>query len=115
MVATFSRLVRFRDPEGKVHYGEAGSDWQQDIHGQTIPTYSIDDPWAPDFPLTGVKAQVAKVARHGTVYLARANGQQILSPLESIPLMIGIGLNYKSHAEEANVRCSLSCYVKARY
>jgi len=30
--------------------------------------------------------------------------QQVLCPLESVPIIIGIGLNYRVHAEEAKVR-----------
>ncbi|KIW95657.1 uncharacterized protein Z519_04242 [Cladophialophora bantiana CBS 173.52] len=87
MTSRFTRLIRFEDPQGKTHYGAAGADWKLNLQGQTLPTYDISSPWASEFPLSGQKAEVAK----------------ILSPLETIPLMFGIGLNYKSHAEEANV------------
>ncbi|EXJ67934.1 uncharacterized protein A1O5_08548 [Cladophialophora psammophila CBS 110553] len=87
MTSKFTRLIRFEDPQGKIHYGEAGADWKLNLQGQTLPTYDITSSWASEFPLSGQKAEVAK----------------ILSPLETIPLMFGIGLNYKSHAEEANL------------
>lgn len=61
MPAKFTRLIRFEDAQGKVHYGEAGPDWQKDLRGQKVPTYDISDPWASEFPLTGKQVQVAKV------------------------------------------------------
>lgn len=63
MAFKFSRLVRFEDSNGTVHYGEAGSDWQKDLRGQTVPTYNISDPWDEEFALTGKEVQVAKVKR----------------------------------------------------
>ena len=61
MAANFTRLIRFEDAHGKIHYGEAGSDWKKDLHGQSVPTYDIADPWASEYPLTGDKVQIAKV------------------------------------------------------
>jgi hypothetical protein len=61
MSAQFTRLVRFEDSNGNIHYGEAGSDWRKDLIGQTIPTYSISSVFEEDFPLTGSKVEVAKV------------------------------------------------------
>ncbi|KIX06972.1 uncharacterized protein Z518_04948 [Rhinocladiella mackenziei CBS 650.93] len=82
MAAKFSRLVRFEDSSGKIHFGEAGSDWQKDLVGQTVPTYNISDAFDGEYALTGDK---------------------VLCPLMSVPIIIGIGLNYKVHAEEANL------------
>lgn len=46
-------------------------------------------------------------------HLALADdNNQILSPLDTIPLMFGIGLNYKSHAEEAGVDISRFFHVE---
>lgn len=61
MAAKFTRLVRFADPKGNIHYGEAGSDWKVDLLGRKLPTYDITDPWASEFALTGHSEQVAKV------------------------------------------------------
>lgn len=61
MAAKFTRLVRFADAEGKIYYGEAGSDWKADLVGRKLPTYDITDPWASEFVLTGHEMQVAKV------------------------------------------------------
>lgn len=61
MSAQFTRLVRFEDSHGNIHYGEAGSDWQKDLIGQAIPTYNISSVFEDEFPLTGSKVEVAKV------------------------------------------------------
>lgn len=63
MPAEFTRLVRFEDPQGKIHYGEAGPDWKTDLRGQNVPTYDISSPFASEFPLTGQKSQIAKVSK----------------------------------------------------
>lgn len=62
MAATFSRLVRFEDSKGEVHFGEAGSDWQKDLAGQIVPTYDISDAFQTEYSLSGHKVEVAKVA-----------------------------------------------------
>ncbi len=61
MAAKFERYVRFEDPNGKIHHGEAGLDWQKDLVGQTVPTYNISDVFDGQYPLTGDKAEIAKV------------------------------------------------------
>lgn len=60
MTVQFSRLVRFEDPSGKIHYGEAGSDWQKDLIGQSVPTYNVTDPFKGEYSLTGSKAEISK-------------------------------------------------------
>lgn len=60
MPPQFTRLVRFEDSKGDVHFGEAGSDWQKELVGQTVPTYSISSALEEDFPLTGSKVEIAK-------------------------------------------------------
>ena len=71
MVAKFSRLIRFEDSSGKIHYGEAGADWKKDLHGETVPTYDISSPWTAEYPLTGDKVQVAKVRAYRPVALSQ--------------------------------------------
>lgn len=61
MATNFARLVRFEDPEGKIHYGEAGKDWKLELLGRTVPTYSISDIGETEFKLTGQEAEIAKV------------------------------------------------------
>ncbi|KIW99289.1 uncharacterized protein Z519_00952 [Cladophialophora bantiana CBS 173.52] len=86
-MAKFSRLVRFEDPSGNIHYGEAGTEWQKELVGQVVPTYDISDAFDGEFALTGNNVEIAKV----------------LCPVTSVPIIIGIGLNYKIHAEEAKL------------
>lgn len=55
--------------------------------GVSVPTYIGGKPWEDVFTLTKQTATFTKV----------------LSPIDSRPLVIGIGLNYRQHAEEAKV------------
>ena len=61
MVAQFSRLLRFEDAKGQIHYGEAGEEWQQNLIGRIVPTYDIADAFAREYHLTGEKVEVHKV------------------------------------------------------
>ena len=61
MPAKFTRLVRFQDAQGAIHYGEAGADWTTDLHGKTVPTYDISSPFDAEYSLTGQEVKVAKV------------------------------------------------------
>ena len=63
MASPFSRLVRFEDSNGQVHYGEAGDEWQQDLVGRKVPTYNISDPFGDNFPLSGKEVEIAKVIK----------------------------------------------------
>jgi 2-keto-4-pentenoate hydratase/2-oxohepta-3-ene-1,7-dioic acid hydratase in catechol pathway len=82
MVASFSCLVRFKDSNGKIRYGDVPSG-PDDLVGKTANVLSGEEPW--DLKPTQETAQIGEV----------------LSPLESIPLVYGIGLNYKKHIEES--------------
>lgn len=68
MPANFTRLVRFEDPQGQVHYGEAGSDWKKDLHGQKIPTYDISSPFDSEYRSSGLEIEVAKVTLQDRIY-----------------------------------------------
>ncbi|RSL76752.1 hypothetical protein CEP51_009687 [Fusarium floridanum] len=81
MKNNFERLVRFQDPSGRVLYGESPS--LGDLVGQEVPVYAGDDPW--DLKATATTAKISKV----------------LSPLPRVPIIYGIGLNYKTHISEA--------------
>lgn len=89
-MAAFNRLVRFEDATGKVLYGELPKDtaWHQDLIGLTVELYQGTAPWDADFHLTKSKGKIAK----------------LLSPIPSTPIVYGIGLNYRQHAEEAKVK-----------
>ncbi|EXJ53345.1 uncharacterized protein A1O5_13416 [Cladophialophora psammophila CBS 110553] len=82
MSANFSCLVRFKDPGGQIHYGDVAN--TIDLVGQTATILEGDDPW--NLKPGSQKAQIAEV----------------LCPLESVPLIYGIGLNYKKHIEESS-------------
>jgi predicted lipoprotein len=56
----FTRLVRFEDEKGQIQYGEAGNQWEKDLHGQTLPTFN-GDALMGSLELSGQTAQVAKV------------------------------------------------------
>ena len=68
MPAKFTRLIRFRDPKGHVHYGEAGDQWQQDITGKQVSTYDITTPYEANFQLSGKEAEVAEVGLSTAVW-----------------------------------------------
>lgn len=81
MAPIFNCLLRFSDPDGKIHYGEA-----QDLSvlkGGRISIYDGEVPW--DLRRTDKEAEIAEV----------------LCPLPAVPIFYGIGLNYKHHIEEA--------------
>jgi len=61
MTDRFTRLVRFEDREGNIHYAEAGDDWRKELKGQSLPTYQVSSPWEENYTLTGKHAEVAKV------------------------------------------------------
>ncbi|OQV08540.1 hypothetical protein CLAIMM_12796 [Cladophialophora immunda] len=87
-MARFERLVRFRDPQGHVQQGEAAKiPWDSELVGKVVPIYSGTDPWDEDFHLTEQTATISEV----------------LSPLASVPMIDGIGLNYREHAKEGNM------------
>jgi 2-keto-4-pentenoate hydratase/2-oxohepta-3-ene-1,7-dioic acid hydratase in catechol pathway len=77
-----NRLVRFKGTDGDIWYGEARD--SLDLIGQRLPVYHGDVPWA--LTKTNKEVQVA----------------EILCPLAQVPIIYGIGLNYKKHIEESN-------------
>ena len=87
MNSKFLRLVRFSDPTGQIYYGEAGTEWEVELRGREVPVYNHIDLWASDFHVIDKKATISEV----------------LCPLDSVPDILAVGLNYKLHAEEAGV------------
>lgn len=61
MVA-FTRLVRFKASDGQIYYGEAGSEWEADLKGKSIPVFTGLDPWSDEFQLSGNSAVVSEVS-----------------------------------------------------
>ncbi|EXJ76274.1 uncharacterized protein A1O5_00782 [Cladophialophora psammophila CBS 110553] len=88
--SNFKRLIRFEDSSGAIHYGEVPEShlWHDDLTGVSVPLYNGGLPWESDFKRTQNTAKIVKV----------------LSPVEAAPIVYGIGLNYRHHAEEAKVR-----------
>ncbi|KAH8886611.1 fumarylacetoacetate hydrolase family protein [Thozetella sp. PMI_491] len=83
MKPVFRRLVRFEDQAGTVFFGEAPSG--DDLVGEEVSIYAGTNLW--DLTTTNEKATIAKV----------------LSPLPTVPIMYGIGLNYKTHIHETGL------------
>ena len=83
MSPIFQTLVRFRDDQGSIRYGEAPTD--KELVGMQVPIYDGDVPW--NLRTTTQKAKIAEV----------------LCPLPSVPIIYGIGMNYKRHIEEVKL------------
>jgi len=80
------RFIRFSDEKGAVLYGDLpASATTKRIEGISIPVLSGD-------PFTGF----TKTGNNATV-------KKLLSPLESTPIIMCIGLNYAQHAKEAQL------------
>ncbi|KIW90827.1 uncharacterized protein Z519_08610 [Cladophialophora bantiana CBS 173.52] len=90
-MASFGKLLRFKNVSGQILYGEVKSldkITYDTIIGATVPVYDGEDPWAADFKLSGREETVSEV----------------LAPLARVPIFLCIGLNYKKHAEEGNMK-----------
>ncbi|KAH6708775.1 aromatic compound degradation protein [Leptodontidium sp. MPI-SDFR-AT-0119] len=99
MAPSFTRLVRFKSLDGQIYYGEAGDQWQSDLKGKSVKIFSGLDPFDEKFHLSDKSATISEV----------------LCPLESVPIGIGIGLNYRQHAEEAGLPFPTFPVVFAKY
>lgn len=87
-MSPFKRLVRFEASDGKEYFGEAPDlSGGLELIGTDLPVY--DDPFDPENTLSSSKKTVAR----------------ILSPIPRAAHIYGVGLNYKAHAQEANVCC----------
>lgn len=61
-MASFDRLVRFRDAQGHVHQGEASAiPWTENLVGKTVKVFSGSSPWDKDFRLTNEEATISEV------------------------------------------------------
>ncbi|EXJ57736.1 uncharacterized protein A1O5_12526 [Cladophialophora psammophila CBS 110553] len=86
-MATFSRLVRFRNPAGQIFYGEVpGVDFvtQESLQGSKVAVYKGETPFEDDFGLTGHQEEIAEV----------------LAPLPYVPIFECVGVNYLKHVQE---------------
>lgn len=86
-MSAFKRLIRFEDAAGKIHYGEVPgeTDCFADLIGLSVRLYDGTSPWDTSLHLTQSTEKIAKV----------------LSPIPETPIVYGIGLNYRQHADEA--------------
>jgi 2-keto-4-pentenoate hydratase/2-oxohepta-3-ene-1,7-dioic acid hydratase in catechol pathway len=91
---SFNRLLRFRDRNGNIYYGEAPSTalTGEDLVGLRIKPY-LGNPLECDAPLPFSEEETTVA--------------EVLSPLSETPIIYGIGLNYRKHAEEAGVSRSI--------
>lgn len=99
MSPNFERLVHFEDPSGKIHYGEAGRDWQKDLVGQTVPTYRISDVFDDQYILSGDEAEISKVAAPSQ------NMQGLKSDSSPGSVPIGLGAYHDRHRAELQGAC----------
>ncbi|KAH7137425.1 hypothetical protein B0J13DRAFT_639877 [Dactylonectria estremocensis] len=81
MKTLFGRLVRFRDVNNDILYGEAPAG-VNNLVGHNVAVYAGDVPW--DLQKTDQRAEIAEV----------------LCPLVDTPIIYGVGLNYKAHIAE---------------
>jgi len=80
------RFIRFVDEKGSISYGElSSSEITGKLEGKSATVLSGD-------PFTGL-------SRTGN----KATIKKLLSPIESTPIFMCIGLNYAHHAKEANL------------
>lgn len=61
MKSPFLRLVRFKTAEGIIHYGEAGSNWKENLIGKEVEIYN-GDPFDDGLHLSGQSAVIAEVS-----------------------------------------------------
>ena len=94
VMPSFNRLLRFRDRNGNIYYGEAPSTalTGEDLVGLRIKPY-LGNPLECDAPLQFSEGETTVA--------------EVLSPLSETPIIYGIGLNYRKHAEEAGVSRSI--------
>ncbi|KAH7126495.1 hypothetical protein B0J13DRAFT_598880 [Dactylonectria estremocensis] len=81
METIFKRLVRFKDAEGHLFFGEASPSGS--LIGSDVPVYTGDNPWSLQ-----ATSKTAKIS-------------EVLCPVSNVPILYGIGLNYKTHIAEA--------------
>ena len=104
MATSFSRLVRFKASGGQIFYGDAGDDWETNLEGKTVQVFTGLDPWDSSFRLSDKTAVVEEVSMLPSSASQKVLKRlQILCPLEAVPVILGIGLNYRGHATEAGV------------
>ena len=79
-------FIRFKDENGKTVYGEPTTSLSHPLKGTEASLLHGD-------PLSGFSKSEQKV-----------KVVELLCPLESTPIVLCVGLNYRHHANEAKVR-----------
>jgi hypothetical protein len=112
----FKWLVRFMDSENKIHFGEVQEDQpaSSDLVGLRVKVYEGNGPWDSRFILSSTERVISKLhlpalesdPNSGCVKDSKAANKYADTecPIEHVPIFLGVGLNYRKHAEEANVR-----------
>jgi 2-keto-4-pentenoate hydratase/2-oxohepta-3-ene-1,7-dioic acid hydratase in catechol pathway len=95
------RFVRFVDESGATVYGELPSSATGKLHGTSVSVLS-GNPF-DGFSKTGKQSMIKKVRPRVIMPKTWTNKTKLLSPIESTPIFMCIGLNYAHHAKEANV------------
>jgi hypothetical protein len=105
MATALSRLVRFKASGGQTLYGDAGDDWETGLEGKTVRVFTGLDPWDSNFRISEKTAVIEEVSLRKSSAIQRRGltHLQVLCPLETVPIVLGIGLNYRGHATEAGV------------
>ena len=63
-MADFRKLIRFKDATGQVYYGEAGdlaAITQGGLVGASVCVFFGENPWSPDFAITGTTKTISEV------------------------------------------------------
>ena len=105
-MASFSRLVRYADG-GQTFYG----DLIRTENGQYSVKKFLGDVFSlqPTDDIVKVKEVCTTKNAGHSVTTSTDRTTQLLCPIEKTPLVLCIGLNYKTHAEEAKVYM-LACH-----
>jgi transcription initiation factor TFIIH subunit 2 len=105
----FDRLIRFEAADGQTYYGNLERELPtREMEGATVEVLEGDI--KTGFKGLGTRAKVTKVHDSPPASLLTTNptnlSTQLLSPLEHVPIILCIGLNYRKHAEETKVHLS---------
>jgi hypothetical protein len=73
----FGRLVRFKNPAGKIYYGEVEGEFfaAEDLIGRNVPVYTGVNPWDNDFHRSYHREPISEVRLLCSVHLMKGNQQ----------------------------------------
>lgn len=104
-MASFSRLIRFESPDGRSFYADLKHEpFQLPLPGTTTDAYeSFEDLITGKDPVEAIFHSVSPpFIDYDRSYLILVIQLLLPLPRDDLPIHC-VGLNYKSHAEEANV------------